>query len=56
MLKGKCGKFIKEMYYVGLSIVLMMGKMLSGKSSNNEIYILLEEFEVSFERDEIVDI
>jgi hypothetical protein len=44
------------MYYVGLSIVLMMGKISSGESSNHEMYILLEEFEVSFERDEIVDI
>jgi hypothetical protein len=56
MLKGKCEKFIRKMHYVGLSIVLMMGKMLRGKSSNHEMYILLEEFEVSFEQDAIVDI
>ncbi len=44
------------MHYVGLSIVLIMGKMLKGESSNHEMYILLEEFEVSFERNEIADI
>jgi len=44
------------MHYVGLSIVLMMGKMLRGESSNHKMYILLEEFEVPFEQDEVVDI
>jgi hypothetical protein len=56
MLKRKCEKFIREMHYVGLSIVLMMGNMLKGESSNHKMYILLEEFEVSFEWDEFVDI
>jgi hypothetical protein len=41
MFKGKCGKVIIEMHYVGLFIVLMVEKMLKGVSSNHEMYALL---------------
>jgi hypothetical protein len=42
MFKGKCGKVIIEVHYVGLSIVLMMEKMLKGESSNHEMCHLLQ--------------
>jgi hypothetical protein len=42
MFKGKCGKVIIEVHYVGLSIVLMMEKVLKGESSNHEMYHLLQ--------------